>query len=272
MKLPCSIVRDLLPLYHDNVCAPESAAAVEEHLTGCESCQEFYHSLQDEKKLALVPLAPPPGVSALQRVKRRMRMKYFVIALSALLVFGGMVTGIGIWLNSATIDVPPEAIGNVGISDHSFTAKEENGDLVQTLDVVFTDWRYAQYGISLEAVPLQEEGRQEWALLISSRVTWWQALCMRLSAFLPVSPEAKYANECPIPTTWDYWEGQCERYVDNGLAEPPKDRDCMFSRAYFIPDYDLFRQVDGLPPEAMENFLSNEATLLWERDKDPAAK
>ena len=94
MKLPCSIIRDLLPLYHDSVCAPETAAAVEEHLAGCEPCQEVYHNLQDEKKLALVPLAPPPGVCALQRVKRRFRKKYAAIVLGVLALCAGITTGV----------------------------------------------------------------------------------------------------------------------------------------------------------------------------------
>ena len=47
MKLPCALVRDLLPLYHDQVCAPESCDAVEEHLKDCEACQGVYHALGD---------------------------------------------------------------------------------------------------------------------------------------------------------------------------------------------------------------------------------
>src|SRR5699024_8668355 len=39
MKMPCYLVRDLLPLYHDGVCGEETAADVREHLKGCESCR-----------------------------------------------------------------------------------------------------------------------------------------------------------------------------------------------------------------------------------------
>lgn len=34
MKLPCYLVRDLLPLYKDEVCETETAADVKEHLDG----------------------------------------------------------------------------------------------------------------------------------------------------------------------------------------------------------------------------------------------
>lgn len=40
MKKKCDIIRDLLPLYHDNVCSDESRREVEEHLAECESCRE----------------------------------------------------------------------------------------------------------------------------------------------------------------------------------------------------------------------------------------
>ena len=47
MKVPCSVIRDLLPLYHDSVCSPESSAMVEEHLKNCEACQEEFHKLEE---------------------------------------------------------------------------------------------------------------------------------------------------------------------------------------------------------------------------------
>jgi len=38
MKIPCEIIIDLLPLYHDGVCNEKSKQTVEEHLAECESC------------------------------------------------------------------------------------------------------------------------------------------------------------------------------------------------------------------------------------------
>lgn len=39
MKTSCAIIRDLLPLYHDEVCSNESCALVDEHLGECQDCQ-----------------------------------------------------------------------------------------------------------------------------------------------------------------------------------------------------------------------------------------
>jgi len=39
MKIPCEVIRDLFPIYHDGVCSSESRAVVEEHLAQCEGCR-----------------------------------------------------------------------------------------------------------------------------------------------------------------------------------------------------------------------------------------
>lgn len=43
--LGCDIVRDLLPLYYDNVVSDTTAAAVAEHISGCNECSKEYDSL-----------------------------------------------------------------------------------------------------------------------------------------------------------------------------------------------------------------------------------
>ena len=45
MKYPCSLIQDLLPLYHDGVCSEESSKIIEGHLSECFSCKDYYTSL-----------------------------------------------------------------------------------------------------------------------------------------------------------------------------------------------------------------------------------
>ena len=40
MNMTCDVIRDLLPLYADEVCSEASKALVEEHLQGCGACAE----------------------------------------------------------------------------------------------------------------------------------------------------------------------------------------------------------------------------------------
>ncbi len=45
MKYACNLIRDLLPLYHDDAASRESAQAVEEHLETCSACREYYEKI-----------------------------------------------------------------------------------------------------------------------------------------------------------------------------------------------------------------------------------
>lgn len=45
MKLPCEMIQDLLPLYHDDVCSDISKTLVQDHLSYCESCRSYLASL-----------------------------------------------------------------------------------------------------------------------------------------------------------------------------------------------------------------------------------
>ena len=39
MKISCNVIRDLLPLYHDDVCSEESRELIEEHIKICDDCK-----------------------------------------------------------------------------------------------------------------------------------------------------------------------------------------------------------------------------------------
>ena len=46
MKISCEIIRDLLPLYQEDVCSEESKTIVEEHLLECAQCSEMMKQMQ----------------------------------------------------------------------------------------------------------------------------------------------------------------------------------------------------------------------------------
>ena len=47
MSYPCGIIKDLLPLYIDEVCNEESRQAVETHLAECEACRKCYEAMKE---------------------------------------------------------------------------------------------------------------------------------------------------------------------------------------------------------------------------------
>ncbi|AIQ68675.1 zf-HC2 domain-containing protein [Paenibacillus graminis] len=50
-KLSCEIVRDLLPLYYDEVCSADTRKSIEAHLAACEHCTAALHKLQQSSSL-----------------------------------------------------------------------------------------------------------------------------------------------------------------------------------------------------------------------------
>ena len=50
MKKNCNIIKDLLPLYIDEVCSKESSKLVEEHLKDCDDCQNYLEELKFDIK------------------------------------------------------------------------------------------------------------------------------------------------------------------------------------------------------------------------------
>ena len=91
MKVPCSVIRDLLPLYHDSVCSPESSTMVEEHLKDCEACQEEFHKLEESPLAETVKEEEEHKSQGLKKVKRTLRrrwVKVVAVALVAVVLLG----------------------------------------------------------------------------------------------------------------------------------------------------------------------------------------
>lgn len=86
MKLSCGIIRDLLPLYAEELTGGDSAEAVREHLKSCESCRTVYEEL---KKSPAVPLEEP----GLETVRRGIWKRRALTALCAVLI----VCMLGCW-------------------------------------------------------------------------------------------------------------------------------------------------------------------------------
>lgn len=45
MKYNCDLIKDLLPLYVDEICSDESKKIVEEHLDECLDCRDYLNKL-----------------------------------------------------------------------------------------------------------------------------------------------------------------------------------------------------------------------------------
>lgn len=94
--MKCEIIRDLLPLYCDELCSQESRQEIETHLGQCKACQGYLEEMRGESVPA--PSAPDAEVEAkvLRGVKRkfsRRRRRSILIAVAVMLVFSVALVG-----------------------------------------------------------------------------------------------------------------------------------------------------------------------------------
>lgn len=93
MKVTCDVIRDLLPVYRDEICSRDSRTLVEEHLAGCESCRRELAAIDEEMTLPH-PAPDAEAMKGLQKAWKRMKRKALAKGLMAavlvlLLLVGG---------------------------------------------------------------------------------------------------------------------------------------------------------------------------------------
>jgi len=152
-ELSCGVVRDLLPLYAENMTSDESCTLIETDLENCEACREELAVIQK------TPNIEPKTEESLRHVKRKLRWKKIMIAVASIALAGVMVAGmLGL---SIIIHIPVEItpadistgnwhgpISNMHFSFQTILLSRApfpnaNEDLIQRFT---TDWYYDEDG------------------------------------------------------------------------------------------------------------------------------
>ena len=50
--MDCNVIKDLIPLYIDGCCSPESADLVRAHIGGCEECRSLWETMKQGPETA----------------------------------------------------------------------------------------------------------------------------------------------------------------------------------------------------------------------------
>ncbi len=117
MNYPCGIIRDLLPLYIDDVCNEESKQAVHNHLSECEKCRSYYEAMKStegfvEKKSD--NSEDGKMANSLKNVKNTINKKIRNVVLCAVAAVLVVIVGFNLLFNVA--------IKNVSLDDISISA------------------------------------------------------------------------------------------------------------------------------------------------------
>ena len=112
----CDMIKDLLPLYADDVCSEESRKAVEEHINNCPDCKAELEKLGKN-----VTVSPQKDAEVLKRIKRRLRIEKLVVSLiSVLAICGILLYGLVYCINDyKSMDMEKyKILENVSVSEH----------------------------------------------------------------------------------------------------------------------------------------------------------
>ena len=91
MKLSCEIIRDLLPLYAEELASTDSKAAVREHLEDCESCRTELEALKQ-------PAQVPAEELGMRKVKKGIARRWLLGAACIMLAIVLAASCVGCWL------------------------------------------------------------------------------------------------------------------------------------------------------------------------------
>lgn len=126
MKYPCNLIQDLLPLYYDGVCSEESKLIIEQHLSECTTCKEFYLAMHEADEFII----DTPNldiehkkVASFKAVKKKLLKKQvFIVVIAFILLSILAFSVVGVLKNSVQI-IPYEDNISVSMIDDSLIAR-----------------------------------------------------------------------------------------------------------------------------------------------------
>lgn len=118
MKKECSIVRDLLPLYFENMVNEDTAVFVKEHLENCSDCAAEFEHLKSDRQIDKSEAPQRKNdINVLTAVKKKINKKIFKIVAAVCLVFVVLIsavmlyTGIGYSVTKDSISLSVKSDG-----------------------------------------------------------------------------------------------------------------------------------------------------------------
>lgn len=109
-EINCNIVKDILPLYVDDVVCEDTRKMVEGHLQNCESCRGEAEALGKKLILPLEQREQKKDAEVLRGFKRKWRNKKVLITLISLTVCFIVCFGLFNWMNTYEIYIPYDPV------------------------------------------------------------------------------------------------------------------------------------------------------------------
>jgi len=108
MKISCDIIRDILPLYAEDMVSNTTKEMVDEHLTECDACTKELYSLKQNTKLPV-----EVETSALKRVGDSIRRRRILAVMAVFLFIATVIVGGALLLDARIYLSAGEAVEDI---------------------------------------------------------------------------------------------------------------------------------------------------------------
>lgn len=127
----CSIIRDILPLYIENIISKDTKQFVEEHLSHCEECKSYFEVLQEDIPFEKNCLENDTGIEVIKMVESNISKKRWLTGIISAVVSAIIVILIFAYLTTPEYTPYSEIDDIISIKDNngfvtlSFTGEYE---------------------------------------------------------------------------------------------------------------------------------------------------
>lgn len=93
MGITCEIIKDILPLYYDNICSQDSRKLVEEHLAECANCRKVLELMNSDIKIK----NDIDDINAMKKISKRWKydkLSAFLIGILCLSIVASIGCGV----------------------------------------------------------------------------------------------------------------------------------------------------------------------------------
>lgn len=144
MTLPCSVVRDMLPLLADGLLSVESETFLREHLESCEACRKMFAEMTAPEA---IPESDKAEVDYLKKLRTRRNRLIAGVLLAVTLIGGGVLAWLRVQADKAAVSYDEGSRTLVVYASGEGKKLELPEEVVQaqTLDAQYDSFRMALY-------------------------------------------------------------------------------------------------------------------------------
>lgn len=233
--IECAVIRDLLPLYVDDVLSIESKALVNEHLASCEKCKQEFSKMQNSEIKVNIHDKDSAKIDALKLMKKKLLRKNVMVSLGSITVLIVFVLGIFNWVLLPQTPIPYED-GLVQVEVNTAkVARDDNGYLMVITDQNSTITDYEVRGVldivssrktanrSSTSVYLEENGERIQLVFVNfteSLLSKWEPGGETAYATRIVEPHnSQMLSENGVDMEWEAFDKIEVYYINQKISE-----------------------------------------------------